>query len=1241
MQRLKKGLASLLAVLMLVSALPASALAAEEDGNAAEEVVFNLGTMDVTVGSDMDAYENGEVPYDLFDEDGNYTMDLGPDAFFPYEVQFTCGGATWTEWFMDADDTVEVGGHIFSVETYDTDPTAIKQIGVWVDGTYVPAYPERKEFTNDGPGTALMSLLPLTEKNVALDLTAFLPSQLSAVRVDTVLNGLRLRGEDSAPDTEAVEKVAWFKASRQNSGKDSYEVVDRTGTVDLNPMWIRDDHVYLELIAGTALQLDLEHNTRYCVDVNLPTAEMFQWSACAETSGRRLPMDVVQNQYDVSDFEGDYWNLQLSGARGTNVLIALTFSTPYVGRSLTAAIYEGNFATEEAAQAAAAADPGILVTDVIWDQDLSASGGYQVDVTDEYGDFFYLTAVLKNQEGTTVSVVPMEINVDRATADIYAEGPYQKREDSIYYDYVGVDKYLRSENGVSVQTLIMERGYPADREYSVLFRYYGLNGAKISNWEDYVDKAVLGLYDSLESAADQQDIKAQMFDENQKYHANYSGNGVNFTIFGKNGDVFKINVKTKDGVSEPEPEPTPTVSYETTPLSSDTYFRAVDAKKGTSTIDTYVLPYQHDSYYSNGFQTLLTTETDVSDVKLVFEQTYRDNDYNSLNARIFASSGESAAVPQTSGESVQDFSHGPIQYSAAAEDGVTLKNYWVSVIGKHEGGAKLFVNGINGPDGKKRIVFLTDAYNNYHDVFIANVGDAPLTGLKAELIDPVGIKLDDYWTVGGENNSTLAAFTSTSDDDMKNIAKIRLQPTTNQVSEISGTLKITADGQEPVEIALIGLTGTPKVSNSRLDPAVKYVPYGRVIQTTNQFDWLTARFEITNDDLPQGMILKPNGEVYGVAKETGYFSFSFKVGFQVNNDAYRLNYTGDVVGYNSSQYASLQVKENTKDNVENETDMGYELKDRVQDMQDYREQVFRSNGKLTEFQDFWLDGEKLVRDTDYTAENGSTKITISAQTFQNAGSGEHTIAAEFRVGGDTNNALKRTAQVYTVGSNANNNGSNGGNGGNGGGSSGDTDSKPAVKPQKPVEKPKTAADVFSDIKDTDWFYVDVEWAYQNKLMIGVTKDAYMPYNPISPAMVVTVLSRMDKIDLSQYEDAAYEEITGGQWYTAAASWAKDAGLLPEGPFVGQPPMGRGQMAVMLVKYLKHAGIDCTLTGEPVVFTDADQMTAEENEAFQVLYQFGIFKGIGNYTMDVSGATTRAQLAVLMHRVSVFVESQKK
>ena len=75
MRKLKKGLASLLAVVMLLSVLPVAAMAAEADENTAAEVVFNLGTMEVTVGTDEEKLETAEVPYDLFDGDGSLHLE--------------------------------------------------------------------------------------------------------------------------------------------------------------------------------------------------------------------------------------------------------------------------------------------------------------------------------------------------------------------------------------------------------------------------------------------------------------------------------------------------------------------------------------------------------------------------------------------------------------------------------------------------------------------------------------------------------------------------------------------------------------------------------------------------------------------------------------------------------------------------------------------------------------------------------------------------------------------------------------------------------------------------------------------------------------------------------------------------------------------------------------------------------------------------------------------------------------
>ena len=50
------------------------------------------------------------------------------------------------------------------------------------------------------------------------------------------------------------------------------------------------------------------------------------------------------------------------------------------------------------------------------------------------------------------------------------------------------------------------------------------------------------------------------------------------------------------------------------------------------------------------------------------------------------------------------------------------------------------------------------------------------------------------------------------------------------------------------------------------------------------------------------------------------------------------------------------------------------------------------------------------------------------------------------------------------------------------------------------------------------------------------------------------------------------------------------------------------------------------------------MTAEEDAAFQILYGFGIFKGDGSGSMNPLGFTSRAHLAALLHRLSVFVEN---
>lgn len=95
---------------------------------------------------------------------------------------------------------------------------------------------------------------------------------------------------------------------------------------------------------------------------------------------------------------------------------------------------------------------------------------------------------------------------------------------------------------------------------------------------------------------------------------------------------------------------------------------------------------------------------------------------------------------------------------------------------------------------------------------------------------------------------------------------------------------------------------------------------------------------------------------------------------------------------------------------------------------------------------------------DYTVTDGSTAITVLGQTFQNYGTGTHTIAAEFRVGGDEANELKRTSQNYTYSSGSSSSNSSSSSGSSGGTSSNNATSQSTTNPVTAAQQSAQSAD---------------------------------------------------------------------------------------------------------------------------------------------------------------------------------------
>ncbi|MCX4265472.1 MAG: S-layer homology domain-containing protein [Firmicutes bacterium] len=234
--------------------------------------------------------------------------------------------------------------------------------------------------------------------------------------------------------------------------------------------------------------------------------------------------------------------------------------------------------------------------------------------------------------------------------------------------------------------------------------------------------------------------------------------------------------------------------------------------------------------------------------------------------------------------------------------------------------------------------------------------------------------------------------------------------------------------------------------------------------------------------------------------------------------------------------------------------------------------------------------------------------------------------------------MRKTAQNYEIKVQSSGGSSHRPSGGSGGGGTKPTQPTKPEQPTKPVEpqQPEQSTEPvmnFTDVSPEGWFYNEVLWVFTEKLMQGNGDGTFGPNNPTSPAALVTVLARLSGADLTTYANESYADVIENKWYSDYAKWAKGNGLLGEIAFEADSTISRSNIAQILLKYLQALGVELPQVEQPQQFADAERMTAEENANFQILYALGIFQGNGDNSMNSQGATTRAELAALLHRVS--------
>jgi len=181
---------------------------------------------------------------------------------------------------------------------------------------------------------------------------------------------------------------------------------------------------------------------------------------------------------------------------------------------------------------------------------------------------------------------------------------------------------------------------------------------------------------------------------------------------------------------------------------------------------------------------------------------------------------------------------------------------------------------------------------------------------------------------------------------------------------------------------------------------------------------------------------------------------------------------------------------------------------------------------------------------------------------------------------------------------------------------------------------------FEDVHHADhWATADIDYAYINGLMMGTSETHFSPDVPLTRAMLVTVLYRLEG-EPRVSGITSFADLGKGQYYLDAVCWAQINGIVngvSETEFAPNSNITREQIAAILYRYAIYRGMDAVNLSENLTFTDADEISEYVISALNWAVGTRLINGYEDNTVRPLNNATRAEVAAILHR---FIEANK-
>ncbi len=171
-----------------------------------------------------------------------------------------------------------------------------------------------------------------------------------------------------------------------------------------------------------------------------------------------------------------------------------------------------------------------------------------------------------------------------------------------------------------------------------------------------------------------------------------------------------------------------------------------------------------------------------------------------------------------------------------------------------------------------------------------------------------------------------------------------------------------------------------------------------------------------------------------------------------------------------------------------------------------------------------------------------------------------------------------------------------------------------------------------------WAKDAVDFASSRELFKGTSATTFAPGTAMTRSMMATVLYRLANEPEAAAEGISFEDVADGTWYTEAAAWAEETGIVKgqsEGVFAPEKDITRGELVTMIYRYAQHFEV-AGETAKLDDFSDAADVQDWAADAMAWCVGSGILNGRtqadGTAVLAVGETAQRAEVATVLQRL---------